>query len=511
MNTRSSARLRELLNFVATPGSPQPPRASTLSTEDGRKLVQDGNAVRVADPSDSTGWCIPFSVIEEKSSGDRRRFILWPREQNAAAYAAGFDPDVNLEHVSAYLDAAQYSCGVTRDLEVGFWQVPIPQAARRALRFMDKDGAVYEPTRLPMGHCAAVDIMQLVTSVIANDPTVVKPQFAVRGTPHVWVDGIRFAGSQENVERWIAAADATAAAVNATWKETPPISKRYDFIGVDWDHEQHTVVTLDKTLAKIAVRPEVTALELEQLLGRLLFASGVSRTPLAPFYYAIKWTKRVTNKINRGELSIHTKVGIPAGTLAQFKRWAASVRRPLHIVASARLQGDFTLFTDASDFGWGAVLFNDGTAEISVAGAKWSATEKKEDISERELRAVTLATDHFRPKLQNAASVKLRIDNTSVLSCVVRGVPRAERLARKAAEMTQSLKLLHGAVTAQYIQSDANPADEPSRGAEVKTDKLGSGGGSSVNNNNNNNNSNNKSLQQGTEFSRFDTRAGARK
>jgi hypothetical protein len=435
-------------------------------------LVADGNATVVQDATDSTGWCIPFTAIEEKKAGDRRRFILWPREQNAAAYAAGFAPDVDLEHVSAYLDAAQHVCGVTRDLEVGFWQVPIPQAARRALRFKDREGTVYEPTRLPMGHCAAVDIMQLITSVIANDPTVVVPAHAVLGTPHVWVDGIRFAGSRANVARWIAAADETAKAVKATWKEMPEITTQYDFIGVDWDHERHTVVTSAKTLDKIRVQPTATALELEQLVGRLLFASGVSRTPLAPYYFAIKWSKRITNKLNRGEMHPHDNVSVPPGTLAQFKRWAATVRRPLEIITSTGLRGDFTLFTDASDYGWGAVLFNDGTAEIAVAGAQWSPAEKKEDISERELRAVTLATDRFRASLENAASVKLKIDNTSVLSCVVRGVPRAERLAQKAADVTRSLKLLNCAITAEYVRSADNLADEPSRGAEIDNSKV---------------------------------------
>jgi hypothetical protein len=47
-----------------------------------------------------------------------------------------------------------------------------------------------------MGHCAAVDIIQPATSAAASDPTAVKPQFAVRGSPHAWVDGIRSAGSR---------------------------------------------------------------------------------------------------------------------------------------------------------------------------------------------------------------------------------------------------------------------------------------------------------------------------
>jgi hypothetical protein len=237
---------------------------------------------------------------------------------------------------------------------------------------------------------------------------------------------------------------------------------------VDWDHEKHTVITAEKTLKKIVVRDKPSAVELEQLVGRLLFASGVSRTPLAPYYFALKWAKRYSSKLNAGTIHPHDVVPIKAGILKLLKRWSAAVRQPRLILKRPQLKHAYTLYTDASDKGWGAVLINDDTSAVSVTGAAWSPSEAKTDISVRELSAVSLAVTNFCEKLRAAKTIALRIDNTSVLSCVIRGIPRAEGLVAKTAEVANSLKLLDGAVTASYVKSKSNLADEPSRGAPVR-------------------------------------------
>jgi hypothetical protein len=71
-------------------------------------------------------------AIEGKSSGDRRRFILWPRGQNAAAT---LPVSIRCELGARFSAPGRRpaSCGVTRDLEVG------------PPRFVGKDGAAYEP------------------------------------------------------------------------------------------------------------------------------------------------------------------------------------------------------------------------------------------------------------------------------------------------------------------------------------------------------------------------------
>jgi hypothetical protein len=297
---------------------------------------------------------------------------------------------------------------------------------------------------------------------------VCKPAFAVlHGNPHVWVDGVRFAGTREHVLKCVQAADASAEAVGATWKATPAPERHYEFIGVQFNHEAHTVVTAAKTLKKISVRPHMTALDIEQLVGRLIFASGVSRIPLADFYFALKWAKRLSNKLNRGLLKPSATINLPAGTASQLRRWSAAVRVPLTITTRRSLTSAFSLYTDASNFGWGAVLINDDTAEHFAIGESWAPADAQRDISEREMLAVTRAVSMLTEKLQEAKSLALRIDNTSVLSAVRRGVPRADRLASLTSDAAETLRILPGAVTVAFVKSADNFADGPSRGPPV--------------------------------------------
>jgi hypothetical protein len=122
----------------------------------------------------------------------------------------------------------------------------------------------------------------------------VRAEHADRLPVHVWVDGLRYAGSRQQVNDALARADARAKTVGATWKVATEAEQKYDFIGVAWDHAAHTVRVADKTAAKIrAVSIEkLSIVELGQLVGRLIFAAGVTRTPLARFYFAMKGAAR---------------------------------------------------------------------------------------------------------------------------------------------------------------------------------------------------------------------------
>jgi len=274
------------------------------------------------------------------------------------------------------------------------------------------------------------------------------------------------------VQQLLAAADRTAQEIGATWKELTEPEQRYDFIGVDWDHQRHTVVTAKKTMQKIAVTVQTTAQQLEQLVGRLIFAAGVSRAPLAQFYFALKWAKRITNKLNRGIMTLDAQITLPPAVALQLKQWAAVVRKPLAITQRASHKPVFTLFSDASNAGWGAVLVNDKTAEYASAGALWTKEDAATDISARELKAVSLAVDVFRTQLSSALKLQLKIDNTSVLSAVRRGVPRADGLAKLTAIVAKKLAAFNVPITAGYIASADNAADEPSRGAPVDPKKV---------------------------------------
>lgn len=122
------------------------------------------------------------------------------------------------------------------------------------------------------------------------------------------------------------------------------------------------------------------------------------------------------------------------------------------------LNYNVTIFTDASDLGWGAT---DGTNEIFGV---WSKDEINLHINYKELLAVKLALLNLCDKLHSCA-ILLRIDNTTALSYINKmGGVRYKKyniLARSIWKWAESRKIW---LTASYIPSDLNvDADRLSR------------------------------------------------
>jgi hypothetical protein len=321
-----------------------------------------------------------------------------------------------------------------------------------------------------MGHCCAVDLMQLITCVIAGDKTVCLPDFAEpKLVPHVWVDGLRFAGSRHEVGEAVKRADDRAAAIGATWKELSAIETRYEFIGVLWDHTAHSVVVAPKTGEKIAAvnlvsRPSATMIE--QLVGRLIFAAGAVRLPLAPYYFTLKWARRLSGRLTAGTLSPVEKIEIPRFARKQLMQWRVAVSTPLVILERTPRRDVLTLFTDASEAGWGAVLVGSGSV-LGSTGGRWSASEALMHINALELHALRHGLTSFATTLREARRLHVRVDNTTTLYTMRRGATRAADLAPILALAQQALTGLDVPTDVAYVASADNPADAPSRGLPV--------------------------------------------
>ncbi|RNF11782.1 target of rapamycin (TOR) kinase 1 [Trypanosoma cruzi] len=91
------------------------------------------------------------------------------------------------------------------DLKASFFQVSLPRDTRHLFRCRVEDGTLVELTRLPMGHKAGPEILQItITSAIAVVTTVVRPLWAAPPLVRidVWIDNIRIAGSKSDVTFW---------------------------------------------------------------------------------------------------------------------------------------------------------------------------------------------------------------------------------------------------------------------------------------------------------------------
>jgi hypothetical protein len=463
-------RLRAMLSVpgdVSFSGRPFP-------VPDGDALVSCGNAEIVSDDIEkrypTTGTARPFTVIEDKPEGQRRRFILWPKSQNDALQL-DFRSQVPLTHVSGYLDAVLQDSAVLRDLALGFWQVELTPAERANFRFRLADGRVAQPTRLPMGLCVSVDMMQRITEILAGHPRSAREAFG--RNPDVYVDGVRLAGSAAQCSKFVSFVDERARRFRVSLKEhgSAPV-RAYTFVGVEFDHVRRSVVCAAKTLAKLSLDDvcagAATFDNLRRFAGRLFHAAACNRTPLAESYFLVKKLRRLISGFNRGVVHENSLVELSPGFRRQAQELVGRVCVPL-VIRETRGAIPAILFTDASLAGWGGVLFLP-RGDMLVVGDRWGEAHAGADISVLELEAVRLSLDSFAVPLENVGALSVRVDNSSALAAMVRGGARAEALNTAVRQLAAQLRLLPCIVDVAYVRSAENPADFPSRGKAVPRD-----------------------------------------
>ncbi|RNC39458.1 rab1 small GTP-binding protein, partial [Trypanosoma cruzi] len=153
-----------------------PPSSSGKAREGSRRIpTADAHLLRKAgiiEDASSTitgGWIIPFSVVEEKTTGLRRRWITWPRDKNRDD---PYEANVPLLHISHYLPPAMAEAASCLDLKASFFRVSLPRETRHLFRCRAEDGTLVELTRLPVGYKAGPEILQIITSAIAVVTTV---------------------------------------------------------------------------------------------------------------------------------------------------------------------------------------------------------------------------------------------------------------------------------------------------------------------------------------------------
>jgi len=480
MQPSVALRVRELLDMFNRPKGPlaQTSVASKLLTPvDAELLVRDRIARRVALADEirtpTRGTLIVFSVVELEKQ--RRRIIHWSKDHNNAAYENGYVPQVPLGHISKYLDAANAECGGVLDLRCAFWQIALAENAYAYYRFQDADGHLYEMTRVMMGHVAACELTQIVTSAIAGDPAVVQHQHVAAARVHVWIDGIRFYGTDRQVRASLAAARGVAEKCRATFKD-PDYSpaKRYQFIGMSVDHVAHTNRIADKTRNQLPepTPGQLSAREVERLVGRLLFAAGVTQDPIAKYYWVLKWARRVCNNVNRGLWPEDFLVSVSPSMRRDINRWravATAAHAPRLVAADARAA---TLFVDATLSMYGAVLVLP-TQQVLISGDYFD-DGLESHINVRESQAALYGLQDFKRALveQEIRIVNLVIDNTSAEHAINRNTSTSAQIAAVVARVAEAALELDIDVRARRIKSADNPADEPSRGVAVSHAKL---------------------------------------
>ncbi|PWU93565.1 hypothetical protein C3747_293g21 [Trypanosoma cruzi] len=272
--------------------SPFPPSSSGKAREGlrrisaaGARLLKEAGITEDAFSARTGGWIIPFSVVEEKTAGLRRRWIAWPRDKNRDD---PYEANVPLLHISHYLPPVMAEAASFLDLKASLFQVSLPRETRRHFRCRVEDGTLVELTRLPMGYKASPETLQIIiiTSAIAGVTTVVHRLWAAPPSvcDEVWIDNIRIAGSKSDATLWEAQVLRNAAGCHATMEEDRKLgATQYTFLWVQFDHTRRAAFLSDKFVWSVRAMPALNSLTIaamEVMALRLLYAAAVFGTRL---------------------------------------------------------------------------------------------------------------------------------------------------------------------------------------------------------------------------------------
>lgn len=432
MNDATAKRFDEVwrLTTLFNPEDIAISRPMLCPTADAQQAVSNGIATRL--PADTIVTCHAFSVLEHKTNPDRirRRPIQWAKAFNARCKKLGYKADVDLYHHSRYFDRCNLEAGATFDLTAGFFQVPLPSS--KLFTFKDTEGNIYGLNKLPMGISTAPELMQIITSTLAGSKTAVKPPLTSKAIVDVWIDNVLFSGTKARVREAVTMFKQVSASAGAAinWKESKENSSTLDFIGMSFDFENHTIGLSDKNRSKVkSMKFDRIMLmsDLETAAARLMYASSIMAVPLSSYYFALKFLRRKLSEVNRETLRRDENLNIPESVLRSLRSWQhdvlANTCRPI-----PREEGrtSYTLWTDASNLGWGAVLINNSTQQVRVVGARWTDEEAMLHINILEALAVKKALHSFHDL--EGSVVQPRIDNTSVVATTAKGYSKSEDL-----------------------------------------------------------------------------------
>ncbi|ESS55450.1 hypothetical protein TCDM_13078 [Trypanosoma cruzi Dm28c] len=282
--------------------SPFPPSSSGKASEGSRRIpTADAHLLRKAgiiEDASSTitgGWIIPFSVVEEKTTGSRR-WIAWPRDKNRDD---PYEANAPLLHVSHYLPPVMTEAASCLDVKAFFFQVSLPRETRHLFRCRVEDGTLVELTRPPMGYKAGPEILQIIiTSAIAVLTTVVHRLWAAPPSVRidVWIDNMRIAGPKSDATLWEAQVLCNADSCHASMgEERESGATQYTFLGVQFDPTHRAVSLSDGFVRFVRAMPALNSLTvtaMEVVASRFLYVAVILGTRLCDYYFFIKTLRR---------------------------------------------------------------------------------------------------------------------------------------------------------------------------------------------------------------------------
>lgn len=256
---------------------------------------------------------------------------------------------------------------------------------------------------------------------------------------------------------------------------------QYDFLGVEYDHVGKRIRPSPKTRDKLQqIKTEMHSdlagigdTRAIQIFGVILFAFDVlqprlSRTRL---YFCLKNMRRVAKRLDKC-----TTASAPSqqqhrehstGAFWHSCPWLQVIDELANEDnwSTWQLTNDtfYTIFTDASESGWGATCIHpDGSIKF-VAGT-WPEWLQRLECNIAELEAAAFVNAMLTLHIPHGVQIDLRVDNTTLLYGTRRGITHNFRMNQVLHSILSLLKTKNATIIRTgYVKSANNPADWLSR------------------------------------------------
>lgn len=381
-----------------------------------------------------------FTVVEEHKN--RRRLIMhpwaWNEETEPVALAL---PTPRI----CIATAAKFDWALCADIAAFYQHILLPDPSHFVLNI---GGRLYSPTTIPTGASFCPALAQVIASALLIATLSTHP--ACQG--QAYIDNFRFlASSAEQLITLRSSFLELAAELGVVLNDIDDIVpvQRYTFLGLYYDHIAACVSAGEKIRMKLNLPASPTLRQVVQLFSRCAWLSYVLGLPLYHYYYIYKFLRR------RAGTNSHLDAPAKPWSCLHglFGDWILAVSQVKPLQEPVPLT-NWTLVTDASNTGWGAVFFGE---EVAVAAGPWPPSVLGKDISVLEMLAVQWGWRQLlahRPTF--SVAVHLIVDNTTVISVLSNQRSRSYILNAIAAGMPQFASV-------RYIQSRHNFADGLSR------------------------------------------------
>jgi len=418
-----------------------------------------------------------FSVVETKPDGERRRVIAWPRSLNAAEQVVMKDlrdeqnARVKFDSASEVRDrGVKFTYSASLDFKKFFQQFALLVKRFFAFKFRGRvyfiatipTGAVFPPTfanALSRAMLALSIRLANVTSLVEYDCCIDNLRLCSNNIHALWA-------AWNELLKLCKSLGATIGDM-----QPPPseMQQPYVYLGMHFSTCEHvptaelstkSKIKLTSAIALINSHKRVPVVDVIALFGQTVWACIVTGYRLGNLYHVIKFIRRAQR---------HQMTDIVEIWPSIIETWTTTLTILIDrkFQAAPEPEAHATMYTDASDSGWGVVILDFGSRPIRVFAGQWSPEERRMHINVKELSALrigirTLST--LKAKQEDVVGIRIFVDNTTARAWAIR--KRAPNFLANtiAGDIGAEAELSNIRITSiEYVKSERNIADKPSR------------------------------------------------